>query len=85
MGNLFIRSFFSSSAWMRRFSPLLAGAGLLGGCNLGSFTTTQTVELDGREIVAFLVRGAILNPINNVVNQGVDRIVDFIVDDNDGE
>lgn len=36
----------------------------LGNCDLGSITTTSTVTLDGGELIASLVRGAIITPLD---------------------
>lgn len=58
--------------------------GLLGGCDLGEFTTSSTVTLSGREVASFLVRSAILTPIENAINLGVDWLFDRI-DKNDAE
>ncbi len=45
-------------------------------CDLGQFTTTSTVTLDGREVVSFLVRSWLLTPIENAVDEGIDRFFD---------
>ncbi|GEM_PF-2379712 len=45
-------------------------------CDLGQFTTTSTVTLDGREVVSFLVRSWILTPIENAVDEGINRFFD---------
>jgi hypothetical protein len=55
----------------------------LGACDLGEFTTTQTVALDGREVVTYLVRSAILTPIDNLITRGVDAFFDRFDDEED--
>ena len=50
----------------------------LGACNLEDFSTTTTTTLSGREVVSFLVRSALLTPIENFING---RIADFFGDD----
>lgn len=58
---------------------------LLNGCNLGEFTTTSTVTLSGREVTSFLVRTALLTPIENAVNAGVDWFFNRFDDEDDDE
>ncbi|GMU80248.1 MAG: hypothetical protein IT450_06040 [Phycisphaerales bacterium] len=57
---------------------LIAGSGVasvgLGSCDFTEFTTTVT--LDSRQVVEFLVRGAILTPIEEAINQGIDYVFD---------
>lgn len=48
----------------------------LGACDLGEFQTTSTVTLDGREVVAFLIRSTVLSPIEQAVDRGVDWLFD---------
>ena len=50
----------------------------LGGCDMGEFTATSTVTLDGREVVSFLVRSWVLTPIEEAINNGVERLFDRI-------
>lgn len=52
-----------------------------GGCNLGEFTTTATTTLSGREVVSFLVRNAILTPLETLINNGIEAFFDRIEDD----
>ena len=69
----------------------LVAAGVIGmvfqfpftSCDLGEFTTTTTTTLDGREVVSFLVRTAILTPIETVVNTGVNAFFDRFDKDDD--
>lgn len=57
------------------------------GCefDLGDFSTTTTTTLDGREVVSFLVRSAILTPVETAVNRGVDWLFNRIEGDEDDE
>lgn len=48
----------------------------LGACELGEFTTTTSTTLSGREVVTFLIRSAILTPIDNFVAEAVDKFFD---------
>ena len=51
---------------------LLCGMGVLfqfGGCDLGTITTTQT--MDGRVAIIQLIRGAILTPLDTVITDTV--------------
>ncbi len=46
---------------------LVGAAGFLcqlGHCDFGAITTTSTVTLDGGELIASLVRGAIITPLD---------------------
>ncbi len=73
-------------ARVRRFSTIAAAGVMLQSplqCNLQDFTTTTTTTLDGREVVTFLVRSAILTPLDNLVTAGIDRFFDQFIDDND--
>lgn len=47
-------------------------------CNLGEFTATSTVTLDGRQVITTLVNNAILGPIETAVATGVDRFFDWL-------
>ena len=53
----------------------------LGGCELDEFTTTTTTTLDGREIVLYLVRSAILTPIDDAITNAVDAFFDQYEDE----
>ena len=53
----------------------------LGGCDLGEFTTTTTTTLDGREIVLYLARSAILTPIDDAMTNAIDAFFDQFEDD----
>jgi len=56
-----------------------AGTALaFGGCNLGEFTTSSTVTLSGREVLTYLVRSALLTPIQTAIDQGIDNLFDKI-------
>jgi len=57
-----------------RASALLAvgTAFQLGGCNFGEITVTQTVN--GADLVASLVRGAILDPIDAYVTDAINQV-----------
>lgn len=50
-------------------------------CDLGEFTTTSTVTLDGREVVSFLVRSWIMTPIQDGIDRGIDAFFDQFEDD----
>ena len=72
------------SGWRGR--ALLALVGMMcissgGACDLGEFTTTSTVTLDGREVVEYLVESAVLTPINTFVHDRLDEILDQVDDD----
>ena len=54
----------------------------LGGCDLGEFTTTTTTTLDGREVVTYLVRSAILTPIDDFLTNAIDAFFDELQDKN---
>ncbi len=54
---------------------LLCGLGVLcqfGGCELGTITTTMT--LDGRDAIIQLIRGAILTPIDAFITNAVNDV-----------
>ena len=53
----------------------------LGGCDLGEFTTTTTTTLDGREVVTYLARSAILTPIDNFITNAIDSFFDQLQDE----
>ena len=69
----------------RRLMALLASGGLLAGllssCNLSQITTTQTVTLNTRDVIAFLLRSALLTPIETAVNNGINNLLDKLDDD----
>ncbi len=70
---------------MRRWA-LVGGMGTtfaLGGCDLGEFTTTTTTTLSGREVVSYLVRSAILTPVQNFVDDRIDNFFDEIEGEDD--
>lgn len=45
-------------------------------CASGEFTTVQTVSLDTRTIVTYLIGSAILNPLNNWIMNAVNSFLD---------
>lgn len=47
-----------------------------GSCNLADFTTTTTTTFSGREVVQFLVRSAILTPIQTFLDDRINGIFD---------
>jgi hypothetical protein len=53
----------------------------LGACKLEDFTTTTTTTLDGREVVTYLVRSAILTPIDNYLTGAINAFFDQLYDD----
>jgi len=57
----------------------------LGACEIGDFSTTTTTTLSGREVVTFLLRSAILTPIDNLLTNAVDAFFDEYVDEDDEE
>jgi hypothetical protein len=69
---------------VKRLSVMgMAGAMFaFGGCDIGEFTTTSTVTLNGREVVSALIQGLILTPIATAVEEGIDRVFDEIEDEN---
>ncbi|HMQ16678.1 MAG TPA: hypothetical protein PKC49_11960 [Phycisphaerae bacterium] len=69
------------AGWRRRaaFSiSALAAAFPFSGCNFGEFTSTVT--LDGRQVVTYLVRSAILTPIQTAIDGGIDYLFDRLED-----
>ena len=54
----------------------------LGGCELDDFTTTTTTTLDGRDVVTYLVRAAILTPIDDFLTNAIDAFFDQFEDEN---
>jgi len=67
----------------RRFAAVsvLGSTLVLGGCDIGEFTTTSTVTLDTREIMRFLVKSWVVTPIENAIDTGIDRLFDEIQGD----
>lgn len=62
---------------------MLGSTFAVGGCELGEFTSTSTVTLDGREVVSFLVRSWVLTPIENAVTTGIEKLFDQLEGDDD--
>ena len=58
-------------------------AGLLSNCNLNEITTTQTVTLNTRDVIAFLLRSALLTPIETAVNNGINNLLDKLDGDDE--
>lgn len=54
---------------------------IIGDCNLGEVTATTT--LDGREVVTSLLKGALITPLETVINEGVDRFFDQVAGENE--
>jgi hypothetical protein len=52
--------------------------GQFGGCDLGTITTTTT--LDGREVIISLVRSALINPLDAFIT---DRVNDLFTDEDE--
>lgn len=71
--------------WQRRLVALgMSGTVFAfpwGSCDLGEFTTTSTVTLSGRDVVSFLVRSAVLTPVETAV----DRVITNLFDKLEGE
>lgn len=53
----------------------------LGGCDLGTITTTSTTTLDGRQVIADLIRSAILTPLDAAITHAIEDLVGFDDDD----
>lgn len=71
-----------------RRGALLASSGLalafpFGSCDFGEFEATSTVTLDGREVVTFLVRSALLGPLEQLIDQGIDYAFDRLTGEED--
>ncbi len=75
------------TGWRRMLAASTMGSTCfaLGACNFGEFESTSTVTLDGREVVQFLVRSAILTPIQDAIDTGVDALFDRLEDDDNGD
>jgi hypothetical protein len=69
---------------IRQFATvgLLSTTLAFGGCQLGDFTTTSTVTLSGRDVVSYLVRSAIMTPLQNFIDNAVNEFFDQIEEDN---
>lgn len=72
----------SSRGWRARtkFTLLCGGMVLshafaLGGCDLGTISTTTTATLDGRQVLIDLLRGAILTPIDAAITNAVENLL----------
>jgi hypothetical protein len=49
-------------------------------CDFGQISTTMTTTLDGREVIISLIRGAILEPIDQFIT---DAVYEFFGDEDD--
>ena len=65
---------------IQRFAAVsvLGSTFVLGGCDVGEFTTTSTVTLDSREVLRFFVKSLVVTPIEDAIDTGVDRLFDEI-------
>lgn len=45
-----------------------------GGCDFGQVTTTQTVTLDGRDVIISLIRSVIITPLDEWVTGTVNNV-----------
>ncbi len=65
----------------------IAAVGLLGttlavgACDLGEFSTTTTVTLSGRDVVSYLVRAAIMTPLQTAIDGAVNNFFDEVEED----
>ena len=68
----------------RKLQALVAGGVLaaLGGCQFDSITTTATTELDSRDVIISLIRGAIITPLDNLITDRINNVFDNLTDDN---
>ena len=75
----------SRLARLRRFTTAgIMGTCLLwwpGGCDLGTFSATSTVTLDGREVISSIVKSGILTPLETWIDAGVEALFDRLEDD----
>ena len=53
----------------------------LGACELSDFSTTQTVTLNTEEVVTYLIRTAVITPLDNWVTQSVADFFDQLDED----
>jgi len=75
------------TGWRRMLAASTMGSTCFafGGCNFGNFEATSAVTLDGREVVQYLVSSAILTPIQDAINTGVDALFDRLDGDDEDE
>jgi hypothetical protein len=52
-----------------------------GSCDLGEFTATSTVTLDGRTVVQTMVRDWILTPVETFIDSRIDAFFDQFDDE----
>ena len=56
--------------------------GLPAACNLGTFAASQTISLDGRQVITQLLINAIVGPIQAIVTDRVNSFFDQFEDNN---
>ncbi len=59
---------------LKKLVAIVGSAGMLfqfGGCDFGEVTTTQTVTLNGRDVIISLIRAAIITPFDEWVTDTV--------------
>ena len=62
----------------RKALAMFCSAGILfqfGSCDLGEITTTTTATLDGRTVILNLLRSVIIAPIDALLVQAVDDLI----------
>lgn len=69
------------SSWVKckRRLMLVATAGSLcqfGTCDFGEITTTSTTTLDAGELIASLIRGAIITPLDEWLTNAIDEVIE---------
>ncbi len=76
-------NFYRRMHGIRQFATvgLLSTTLAFGGCQLGDFTATSTVTLSGREVVSFLVRSAIMTPLQTFIDNAINEFFDQIEED----
>ena len=61
---------------LKRLAAIVGSAGMVcqfGSCDLGQVTTTQTITLDGRDVIISLIRSAIITPLDEWVTNAVNE------------
>jgi hypothetical protein len=53
----------------------------LGACELADFSSTQTVTLNTEEVVTYLIRTALITPLDNLITEGVEKFFDQFEDE----
>ncbi|MCH8147818.1 MAG: hypothetical protein IH987_07465 [Planctomycetes bacterium] len=69
------------STWVKyklRLMLVVAGGSLcqFGTCDFGEITTTSTTTLDTGELIAILVRGAIITPLDQWLTNAIDEVIE---------